>query len=155
ILADLGVERAEGLVEQQQLRLDGERTGERDTLALAARELARQPVAEALEMDEAQQFLGPRLDVLLPRTQAALLDRQAEGDVFGHGHVAKQRIVLEDEADAAVAHADARDVLAVEQHLARILELEPGDDPQQRRLARARGAEQRDELAGLDLEIDA
>ena len=31
---------------------------------------------------------------------------------------------------------------------------EPGQSPEQRRLARARGAEQRDELARLDLERD-
>ncbi len=37
--ADLGVERRERLVEQQHLRLDGERAGERHALLLAAGEL--------------------------------------------------------------------------------------------------------------------
>ena len=41
LLAHLGVERAERLVEQQHARLDGQRAGERDALALAAGELAR------------------------------------------------------------------------------------------------------------------
>ena len=39
LLAHLGVERAEGLVEEEDLRLGGERARERDALALAAREL--------------------------------------------------------------------------------------------------------------------
>ena len=37
--ADVRVERAEGLVEQQDLGLDGQRAGERHALALAAGEL--------------------------------------------------------------------------------------------------------------------
>jgi hypothetical protein len=41
LLAHLGVERAEGLVEQQDLRLDGQRPGQRDALALAAGKLRR------------------------------------------------------------------------------------------------------------------
>ena len=41
VLPDLGVERAERLVEQQDARLDRERAGERHPLALAARELVR------------------------------------------------------------------------------------------------------------------
>src|SRR5918911_192588 len=40
LLAHARVERAERLVEQQDLRLDGERAGEGHALALAARELA-------------------------------------------------------------------------------------------------------------------
>ena len=52
LLADLRVERAEGLVEQQHLRLDRERPGQRHALALPARELRRVAVREALELDE-------------------------------------------------------------------------------------------------------
>ena len=39
VLPDLGVERAERLVEQEDARLDRERAGERHALPLAAREL--------------------------------------------------------------------------------------------------------------------
>ena len=45
--ADARVERAERLVEQQHLRLDGERAGERHALPLAARELRRVAVARS------------------------------------------------------------------------------------------------------------
>ncbi len=78
---------------------------------------------------------------------------QAEGDVLEDAHVAEQRVVLEDEADAAVARAALGRVLAVEEHVAGVGELESGDDAQQRRLARARRPEQRDQLAFLHLEV--
>ena len=97
--ADLGVERAEGLVEQQHLRLDGERPGERHALALAARELGGVAVGEPVELDEAEQLVDARGDLGL----RALADAQAEGDVVVHGHVLEGGVVLEDEAHAAGA----------------------------------------------------
>ena len=59
LLADAGVERAEGLVEQQHLRLDGERARERHALALAARELRRVAVGKALELHERRAARAP------------------------------------------------------------------------------------------------
>ena len=56
--ADLDVERAERLVEQQDRRLVGERPRERDALLLAARELALVAVAEAAQADEVEQLLA-------------------------------------------------------------------------------------------------
>ena len=57
LLAHPRVERAERLVEQQHLRLDGQRAGERHALALAARELRRVALAEVAEADELEQLL--------------------------------------------------------------------------------------------------
>ncbi len=62
LLAHLGVERAEGLVEQQDARLDRERARERNALALAAGELARIAVGEPVELNEIEQLLDPRTD---------------------------------------------------------------------------------------------
>ena len=78
---------------------------------------------------------------------------QAEGDVLEDRHVAEQRVVLEDEADAALAHVDIGGVFAVEQDRAGIGHLEAGDDAQQGRLARARRAEQRHQLARRHVEV--
>ena len=55
--ADARVERAERLVEEQHLRLGGERAREPHALSLAARELRRVAVPEALELDEVQQLV--------------------------------------------------------------------------------------------------
>ena len=57
--ADLDVERAERLVEQQHRRLVRERPRERDALLLAARELALVAVAEPAQADEVEQLLAP------------------------------------------------------------------------------------------------
>ena len=56
-LAHLRVERAERLVQQQNLRLDRERAGERDALSLPAGKLGRIPFGERLELDEFQQLV--------------------------------------------------------------------------------------------------
>ena len=95
-----------------------------------------------------------RLISALGQSVAARLHAQAEGHVVEHRHVPEQRVVLEHEADLALAHVLVGRVLAVEQDAAVGRVLEAGDDAQQRRLAAARRAEQRDELAGRELEAD-
>jgi hypothetical protein len=64
----------------------------------------------------------------------------------------EQRAVLEDHADPPVLRLDpgavSRHRAARDRHAPRIGPLEAGDHAQQRRLARAAGPEQRDELAG-------
>ena len=141
--ADLRVERAEGLVEQQHLRLVRERARHGDALLLAAGELRRQAVVHALERDQPQQLLaaGPALGRL------ACADAQRELDVLADGHVAEQRVVLEHEADAALARRDVRDVAAVQRDAAVIDLGQAGDGAQQRALAAAAGPEQHEELA--------
>ena len=64
VLADLGVERAEGLVEQQHLRLDRQRPGQRHALALAAGELRGVAVGEPVELDQVQQLVRPGRAIL-------------------------------------------------------------------------------------------
>ena len=152
LLAHLGVERAERLVEQQHLRLDRERPREGDALALAARQLRGVAVGQPVELDELQELRHARADLVLGEAPRARPHAQAEGDVLEHRHVAEERVVLEHEADAALSHVAHGRVLAREQHLAAVGPLEPGDDPQQARLARARGAEERHQLARRDVQ---
>ncbi len=61
--ADLGVERRERFVEQQHLRLDGERAGKRDALLLAAGHLVGEAVGEMIELDQAEHFLDAVVDL--------------------------------------------------------------------------------------------
>ena len=95
LLADLRVERAERLVEQQHLGLHGERAGQCHALALAARELGRQPVGEVLEVHELEQ-LG---DAVAHLRLGALADLEPERDVARRRQVRERRVVLEHEAD--------------------------------------------------------
>ncbi len=79
---------------------------------------------------------------------------QAERNVLRHRHVPEQGIVLEHEPDLPPVHRHVRDVLPGDHHLPGIRQFQPGDDPQQRRLAAAGRAEQRHELPVRDRQVD-
>ena len=61
---DVGVERAERLVEEEDLGFDGEGAGQRDALPLAARELRRQPIGQKVELYQAEQIAYLAIDLL-------------------------------------------------------------------------------------------
>ena len=110
LLAQLQVERAERLVEQQHRRRVDDRPRERDALALPARELHRLAVADLREAHRAEHLLR-----LGARARAvAALHAQAVLDVLLHGHVREERVVLEDRVDVALERRHARDVVAAE-----------------------------------------
>ena len=104
LLPHARVERAERLVEEQHLRLDRERARERHALPLAAGELRRIALAEPLELHELEQLVHALADLRL----RPLAHRQAERDVVGDRHVLERRVVLEDEADAALLRPQPR-----------------------------------------------
>ena len=62
--------------------------------------------------------------------------------------------MLKDEADVAVAGRGAGDVFVLVKDRARVGRFQPGDDPQQRGLARPRRPEQRQQRALLDIQAD-
>ena len=105
LLAELQVERAERLVEQQHARLVDERARERDALLLAARELPRLALAEPVEADELEDLARPARATSLPRTPSAA---QAEGDVLEDRQVREERVALEDGVDVALVRRPAR-----------------------------------------------
>ena len=90
----VGIERRERLVEQQHLRVTGERARERDALALPAGEVAR---ARALEVADRE-----AVEVLVGLVTAAVLD------VLADGQVREERVVLEDEPDRVAGPGRAR-----------------------------------------------
>jgi hypothetical protein len=69
--------------------------------------------------------------------------------------VRKERVVLEDGVGVPLVRGHRRDVAAAELDAAGVRALEAGDDPQERRLARAGGPKQCEELALCDCEVDA
>ena len=143
LLAQLQVERAERLVEEQDRRPVDDRARERDSLALAARELHRLAVAEpgrrTRSSTSSARARRSRRDIPLTRRPYSTFSR--------HGHVREQRVVLEDRVDCPLRGRDARDVDALQLDAAGVGALEAGDHAQRRRLARARRAEHREELA--------
>ena len=113
LLAQLAVERAERLVEEQQTRIEDDRSRERDALLLAAGELARgSRAARSAEADELQDRrdalanLRPRHAAHFERERDVALDRQ----------VREQRVVLEHHADPALRGRGERDVVALQPH---------------------------------------
>jgi len=154
-LAQVDVEVGEGLVEQQQLRRRGQRPRQGDALLLPARQLVRRALGGMAQAHQVQHLAHPH---------GALGPRQvlhAEGDVVGHAQVRKQRIVLEDHADASRFGRQlqpARGIvqhLAGHQHLAGVQPLQPGHRTQQRGLAAAGRADQHADLPGGQAQADA
>jgi hypothetical protein len=78
---------------------------------------------------------------------------QRESDVLGHAHVREQRIALEHHADVALVRRQDRDVAPADGDRARRRRLESGDRHEDGGLATAARPEQRDELAGADVEV--
>jgi hypothetical protein len=144
----LRVERAEGLVHQQDHGINGERARDRHALLHAARELRGKAVLEAFEMDKLDQFPRP---VLADGARQPLL-LEAVKDVLPYRLPGIKREALED--DAAVG-AGAGDRLAGDRDGAGLHRQEAPEQIEQRALAAAARAQQRQELALLDLERNA
>ena len=148
LFAQLPVERAERLVEQQHGGAVDEGARERDALLLAAGELRGLAVGEAAHLHQVERLRHALADLGLGR--AALL--QAVGDVLGDAHVREERVRLEHGVDVAAVRRCAEHDLSRDADVAGVRLLEAGDHAQGRRLAAAGRPEQRDELARLDRE---
>ena len=107
LLAQLEVERAERLVEQQHARLVHERARERDALLLAARELPRLALRQARRGRRARASRARGPCQLRP---SHALAPQAEGDVLEDRQVREERVALEDGVDVALVRRQADDV---------------------------------------------
>ena len=124
-----------------------ERAREADALAHAAGELARIRRLEAVEADEVDR---------LQRALADLRVRQPEGleaelHVLEHREPGKEREALKHHGDAA---RGTRDGCALVVHHPAGRRIQARDQPQQRRLAGARAAEQADDLPGPQCQVD-
>ena len=147
LLAHLGVQGAEGLVEQQHLRFQGQGAGQRHALLLAAGQLRRVAPGHGVHLHQFQQLTDPGAHRVAAGALTARQHAQPEGDVVGHGQVAEQRVLLEYEAHFAAAHVQGGDVALVEQHPAPVRFFQAGDDAQQGGLAGAGRAQQTHQLA--------
>jgi hypothetical protein len=158
---DRDVERRDGLVGDDQLRLQRERARDADALTLAAGELVRVAVVVlGVEPHLLHQFLDRALALAVPLLQAVDHERLADDRsdrlarvqrrvriLEDHLHLAAQRLQL---SPRQVCDLLARDLDAA----ARRLE-EPVDQARRRRLATACLADDAERLAALDVERDA
>ncbi len=149
VLAQLHVERAQGLVEQQQCRLEHHAAGDRDALALAAGELLgalgrrRRPGRRARAWPR-----RARSRSRLPTPRRA----SPKATFSRHRHHREQRQLLEHHVDRAPVGRDPGHAAAADGDLAAVGLDEAGDHAQQRGLAAAGGPEDREEAAARDAE---
>jgi hypothetical protein len=122
-LAQLGIEGAERLVEEQHRRVENERASEGDPLLLTARELRRLPLLEAGQLDEFERFRNPPLDLVLGTFRAP----DPERDIVEHVQVRKERVVLENRVDVPLVWRRVGDVSAVQLDPSSRRLLEPGN----------------------------
>ena len=151
--AELGVEGAERLVEQDEPGRGRKRASQGHALLLPAGELVRAPVAEALEPDELEQFRDPGLALV-----TGLVD-DPKGDIPRDAQVREQRALLGHDPDAAVVRGHGRRRRRVklapsERDRAGVGCLEPGDAAQKRRLAGTGRPENRHEVPGRREQVD-
>ena len=136
--------------------LRGQRAHDGHALLLAAGEPVRVPVLVAAQPEPGQQLAGALLGL---GARHAVRPHGGERDVLQDGQVGEEVEGLEDHAEAA-ADGDGvdrrvRDDLAVDQHVAVVDLLQQVDAAQERRLARAGRADERDGAVLLHREVDA
>ena len=94
------VERAGGLVGEEELRAVDERAGDGGALAFAAGELAGAVVEPVAEADCSEELRGAGTE---RGAVGVLADDGGDEDVLQHGALREQVVELEDEADGGVA----------------------------------------------------
>jgi hypothetical protein len=142
------VQGRERLVHQHDLRLLDERAAQRDPLLHAAGQLVREPLVEPGEADKVEQLAGA-VAVCRPGP-AEDLDRQQY--VVEHRTPRQQRRALEDQRDVPTWLHDGR---SADEHLAARRRDKARNEPQQGGLPAARAADDRNQLAHVDVEVDA
>ena len=147
LLTHLGVERAEGFVEQEHFGLHGQGARQSHALPLSSGKLRREAVGERLQLDKLQKLVHLGADHFAGGPLALGFHGEAEGHVIENGHVAKQRVMLKHKTHAALPRVAFRAFLFIENHRAAVRVLKAGDDPQQRRLAGTGRAQKGDEFA--------
>ena len=141
------IQRRERLIQQQDLRIGGQRARDGHALLLAAGKLGRVTIGQMGQVHALQQRDGAQPGVPLPS--------QGVGHVLQRVQMGKEGVTLEDIPDVAMpgrhvagssGPAPAKERAAVQQDLARVGREQPGDDVQRRRLADAGRAEQHADL---------
>ena len=146
----LRVEIGQRLVHEERLWVADDRAAHRDALALPSRERPRLLVQRVREPEDASRVTHPNVSLGL-RDPA---HPEGEPHVLGRGHVRVERVVLEDHGDVAVLRRKVVHHLAVDLHVPVRDRLEARDHAESRCLPAPGRADEDDELACTDLEIE-
>ena len=149
LVAQLGVEVAERLVEEIELGVPHQRAAHGDALALAAGELARLALEQVRDAQHGGSTLHPRADLGIRRVPHP----EPEGHVLEHRHMRIERVVLKHHRDVPVLGPDVVDHRAIDLHRAFGHNLQACDHAQERALAAPRRPHQHGEGAVRYLDI--
>jgi len=147
---ELGVEVRERLIEEKYARLAHQSAAHGDALALAAGELTGAPIEQMLDL----QGLGDSRHRLVALRSGDLAHLHAESDVFRHRHVGIERVGLENHGDVALRRVQPVDHLPIDADLAGGHRFQSGDGVEQGRLAAAGRADQHQEPALVERQVD-
>src|SRR5438093_6737468 len=153
--ARYGIEVAGRLVGDEDARAVDERARDRGALLLNTRELAREMLTPCGEADEREAALR----LLAHEAPLVAGDDEREGDILSDGLARQQLEILEHDSDLPAQPVDARprhpsDVLPVHDDASGRGELFADEEPDERGLAGAGCADEKDEVAGVDPEVD-
>ena len=146
--AQFFVQRAHRLIEQQQFRALGQRTGQGHALTLTTGQLVRLAFGVLGHVHQSQHFLNASLNVT--GGQTVLL--QAKGDVLRHRHVREQRVRLKHHIDRPLVGRHVSDVYTVEENTALCWALKACQHAQEGRLSGAGASEQGEDFTLMDLQ---
>ena len=145
--AQLGIEGAEGFVEQEDRGSQDQGPGQGHPLLLATRQLARTALFIAGELDEFEGFPKSCGRLCLGQLEVA----QSEGHIVGYREERKEGVVLEDGVDVAFVGRTIGHIDAIEEDGPAGGLLEAGYQPEGRRLSAPGWPEDGEELAARDL----
>ena len=142
----LRVEIGKRLVEEKDPRIARDRAAQGHPLALSTGELRGLPLEEGLDLQALCHFPHPAID--LPPLDTP--QSQPESEVFTHGHVGIEGIVLEDHRDVPFLRGQTGHIDVIDQNAAPGRRLDPGDDAKQRALPAPGRSQQYDQFAARD-----
>ncbi len=152
------VERARGLVGEEELRAVDECAGDGGALAFTAGELARAVVETVAEADGFQQFFGARAK---GGAVGGFAGERGDEDIFQRGALWEQVVELEDEAHRCIpkrrqlVRVQLGEILAGYDHLAGLGLVERAEEIEQRAFSRSARAHDGGGFAFGDLEIES
>ena len=146
---ELGVEVGQRLIHEEDLRLTDDCTAHSHALTLTARQSLRLTIEVLGQVEDLSGLLDALADLFLRGAG----DLQGEAHVVGNGHVRVQGVVLEHHCDVAVLRLHRGDVLATDEDASLVDLFEACEHTQGRRLTATRRADQHQEFAILDVEV--
>ena len=148
--AQLEVERAERLVQQNNIGIANQRARNGNALLLTAGKLCHRAFFITLEVNDGKHFHYFLFDFVFRK----LFELQPKGNVIKHVQVGEQRILLKDGVDIPLVRRKSVNALAVKDDVAAVRLNKAADDAQRCGFAAAAGTENRNEFLFVNIKVD-